>query len=134
MEMPTEELNLEHTSSSFLSGKLPKTANKEETQLIIGNCVTCWLILSTVKEDEVFGEGRSVGQSVCPPFRSNLTVKSLNIISASFHVMPLDRQPGSSLRYVSTKICFKVRKLLQQILISCTEIGISYFRTYIKQS
>jgi hypothetical protein len=101
MEMRMEELNPEHISSSFPSGKLPKTANKEETKLIIGNCVTCWLILSTVKEDEVFGEGKSVGQSVCPPFRSNLTVKSLNIISASFHVMPLDLQPGSSLRCAS---------------------------------
>lgn len=83
METTTEELNLEY-SSSFLSGKQPEIANKEETKLIIGNCVTCWVILSTVKEDEVFGEGRPVGQTACPPFRSNLTVRSLSIISASF--------------------------------------------------
>lgn len=92
METTIEELNLEYISS-FPSGKHPETANKEETKLIIGNCVTCWLSLSTVKADEVFGEGRPVGQTACPPFRSNLTVKRRSIISASFELMPLDRQP-----------------------------------------
>lgn len=88
-------------TSSFPSGKQPETANKEETKLIIGICVTCWLILSTVKEDEVFGEGRPVGQTACSPFRNNLTVKSVSIISASFEVMPVDRQPRSSQRCIS---------------------------------
>jgi hypothetical protein len=70
-----EEFTLEYTS--FVpSGKQPETANKKGTKLIIGNCVPCWLILSTVKEEEeIFREGRPVCQSACPPFRSNLTVK-----------------------------------------------------------